>query len=170
MKQNIFLIGPMGAGKTSVGKALAKILHYEFLDSDQVIEAQTGADIPWIFDIEGEMGFRQREMKVIDQLTQMKGVVLATGGGVVLKSENRLHLAARGHVFYLSVSVDEQVQRTYRSRTRPLIYNKNAREIFERLKKERDSLYLEIADHVIDTDHGSIKTIVESILVKINNP
>lgn len=164
---NIFLIGPMGAGKTSVGKLLSKILHYEFFDSDQVIEEQTGADIPWIFDIEGEEGFRKREISVIDQLTKKSGVVLATGGGVVLKSENRRNLGARGKVFYLKVSVEEQVRRTYRSRNRPLILNKNSREIFERLKKEREPLYMEIADYVIDTDHGSIKGIVDSILEKI---
>src|SRR5262245_40116904 len=124
---NIFLIGPMGAGKTSVGKLLAKILNYEFLDSDQVIEEQTGADIPWIFDIEGEEGCRNREMKVIDQLTRKTDIVLATGGGVVLREENRRNLAARGIVFYLSVGVDEQVLRTDRSHNRPLILNKNAR-------------------------------------------
>ena len=165
---NIFLIGPMGAGKTSVGKLLAKILNYEFFDSDQVIEDQTGADIPWIFDIEGEEGFRQRETKVIDLLTKKTNIILATGGGVVLNSENRRNLAARGIVFYLNVSVEEQVRRTDRSRNRPLILNKNAREIFERLKREREPLYLEIADYVIDTDHGSIRGIVDSILQKAN--
>lgn len=164
---NIFLIGPMGAGKTSVGKLLARILSFEFFDSDQVIEQQTGADIPWIFDVEGEEGFRRREMKTIDDLTQKTGIVLATGGGVIVRSENRKNLKERGRVFYLNVSVEEQVRRTYRSRNRPLILNKNSREIFNRLSKERASLYLEIADYVIDTNHGSLKGIVDSILSKI---
>lgn len=166
-ENNVFLIGPMGAGKTSVGKLLAKILRFEFYDSDQEIEELTGADIPWIFDIEGEAGFRKREMKVIDQLTKKSGIVLATGGGVVLSSENRKNLSSRGAVFYLSVCVDEQVRRTYRSRNRPLILNQNLHEIFERLKKEREPLYLEAADYVIDTNHGSVKTIVEMILQHI---
>lgn len=163
-KQNIFLIGPMGAGKTSVGKLLAKILSLEFYDSDQVVEEQTGADIPWIFDIEGEEGFRRREANAIEQLTKRMGIVLATGGGVVLHSENRKHLAARGSVFYLSVSVDEQLRRTSRGHGRPLILKKNPKEIFERLKRDREPLYLEIADFIIDTNHGSVKAIVEKIL------
>lgn len=166
---NIFLIGPMGAGKTSVGRLLAKTLNYEFVDSDQVIEEQTGADIPWIFDIEGEHGFRKREINIIDQLTKRSGIVLATGGGVVLSYENRQNLGARGKVFYLQVSVEEQVLRTNRSKNRPLILDKDAREIFERMKKEREHLYLEIADYVIDTNHGSIKAIVESILQRVEN-
>ncbi|MBA2653993.1 MAG: shikimate kinase AroK [Gammaproteobacteria bacterium] len=166
-KTNIFLIGPMGAGKSSVGKLLAKCLDYDFFDSDQVIEEQTGADIPWIFDIEGEEGFRLREIKAIETITQKNHIVLATGGGVVLKEENRLHLKASGQIFYLYVSLEEQLRRTSRSRTRPLILNKNAREAFERLKNEREPLYFEIADHVIDTNHGSIKGIVDSILEKL---
>lgn len=166
-RQNIFLIGPMGAGKTSVGKQLAKILNFDFYDSDQVIEEQSGANIPWIFDVEGEAGFRKREERTIDQLTLQKDIVLATGGGVVLSAENRRRLATRGFVVYLNVSVEEQIRRTYRSRNRPLILNKNAREIFERLKKDREHLYLEIADLIIDTDHGSIRVIVDSILAKV---
>jgi shikimate kinase len=167
VNNNIFLIGPMGAGKTSVGKMLAKTLDLQFYDSDQVIEAQTGADIPWIFDIEGEAGFRRREIKAIDELTLKKGIILATGGGVVLNETNRKHLSLRGKVFYLNVSVEEQYRRTYKCRNRPLILNKDSKAIFERLKKEREPFYLEIADYVIDTDHGSLKGIVDSILAKI---
>lgn len=165
-KQNIFLIGPMGAGKTSVGKLLAKILNFEFYDSDQVIEEQTGANIPWIFDIEGEAGFRKREAKAIDDLSKMSGIVLATGGGVILDPDNRRHLAARGFVVYLRVNIEEQVKRTYRSRSRPLILNKNSKEIFERLKQEREHLYIEIADYTVDTNHGSVRAIVDAILSK----
>lgn len=166
-KPNIFLIGPMGAGKTSVGKLLAKILSYHFYDSDQEIERQTGADIPWIFDIEGEEGFRQRESKVIDSITKKTGIVLATGGGVILSAQNRQNLAARGKVFYLQASVEEQVNRTDRSKNRPLLLQKNHQSVFEKLKKEREPLYLEVADYVINTDHGSLRVIVDSILEKM---
>lgn len=164
---NIFLIGPMGAGKSSVGKLLAKILDRRFFDSDLVIEAQTGADIPWIFDIEGEVGFRDREEKIIDELTKKTGIVLATGGGVVLRSENRQHLAGRGAVMYLHVGVEEQIRRTYRSRSRPLLMHQNPLEVFKNLHEERERLYTEIADHIIDTNHGSVKIIVDSILAKM---
>jgi shikimate kinase len=167
-KQNIFLIGPMGAGKTSVGKLLAKALKFDFYDSDQIIEQQSGADIPWIFDVEGESGFRKRETKTLDQLSQKKNIVLATGGGIILNPENRNLLATRGLVFYLYTTIDEQVKRTDRSRNRPLILNKNARQIFEKLKAERELLYREIADHIIDTGHGSVRAIVDEILSKIN--
>lgn len=167
VKQNIFIVGPMGSGKTSVGKSLAKTLNFTFYDSDQVIEDQSGADIPWIFDIEGESGFRKREAKVIEQLTQLKEIVLATGGGVVIEAANRRNLASRGFVVYLKVSVAEQVRRTYRSRTRPLILNKNPEEVFERLQKEREAFYHEVADMIIETDHGSIRTIVETILSRL---
>lgn len=166
---NIFLIGPMGAGKTSVGKLVAKTLGLEFFDSDSVIEELTGANIPWIFDIEGEEGFRAREKRAIDWLTKKKGVVVATGGGVVLNPENRKNLAANGLVFYLNVSVDEQLRRTYRSRNRPLILNQKPKETFERLHQEREPLYREIAHFTIDTNHGSIKTIVDTILQCINS-
>jgi shikimate kinase len=166
VKKNIFLIGPMGAGKTSIGKRLANILNFDFFDSDQVIEEQAGADIAWIFDIEGEEGFRIREMKIIEQLTRKNRIVLATGGGVILKSENRRNLAGNGQVFYLNVSVEEQARRVYRSKNRPLILNENPKKIFERLKDEREPLYLEIADFIINTSLGSLKSIVDNMLKK----
>lgn len=159
----------MGAGKTSVGKMLAKALKFDFFDSDQVIEQQTGADIPWIFDIEGEAGFRKRESKIIDDLTKMNDIILATGGGVVIDPVNRSMLSSRGFVVYLQVNVMEQVNRTLRSRTRPLIINKNSQEVFEKLKSEREQLYLAIADLIIDTNHGSVKAIVDEILKKFHN-
>lgn len=169
MKLNVFLIGPMGAGKTSIGKLLAKNLQFEFYDSDNLIEQQTGADIPWIFDIEGEEGFRAREAKVIEQITKRSAIVLATGGGVVLNKANRLYLSTRGIVVYLTVSLSEQLKRTGKGHTRPLLLKKNKENVLEKLHQERDALYLEIADHVIDTDGGSIHTIVETILKKIHN-
>jgi shikimate kinase len=166
--KNFFLIGPMGAGKTSVGRLLAKLLGLEFYDSDQVIEQQTGANIPWIFDIEGEAGFRKREAKAIAELTQEEGIVLATGGGVVLNPANRVCLSQRGTVIYLNVSIEEQVQRTGRSRNRPLILLKHSKkDVLETLKKDRDSLYQEIADYIIDTNDGSVRAIVHAIMQKI---
>ena len=118
MTQSVFLIGPMGAGKSTIGRLLSQELKYEFFDSDKVIEERCGADIPWIFDKEGEAGFREREESVIDELTQQKGIVLSTGGGAVLRSENRQHLASRGTVIYLCTSVDQQLARTARDRNR----------------------------------------------------
>jgi shikimate kinase len=165
--KNIFLIGPMGAGKTSVGRLLAKLLGLEFYDSDQVIEQQTGANIPWIFDIEGEAGFRKREAKAIAELTQEEGIVLATGGGVVLNPANRVYLSKRGIVIYLNVSIEAQVQRTGRSRNRPLILHKHSKDVLETLKKDRDSLYQEVADYIIDTNDGSVHAIVHAIMQKI---
>jgi shikimate kinase len=157
----------MGAGKTSVGKMLAKNLGFDFYDSDQVIEEQSGANIPWIFDVEGESGFRKRENKAIDWLTQKKEIVLATGGGVIVNPDNRLLLMARGLVFYLYATIDEQVRRIGRSRNRPLILNKDARSIVEDLKEKRELLYRETAHYIVDTEHGSVRNIVDKILLKI---
>jgi shikimate kinase len=116
--QNLFLIGPMGAGKSAVGRQLARMLHLEFFDSDMEIESRTGVDIPFIFEKEGEAGFRQREARVIDDLSRKDGIVLATGGGVIMDPQNRNHLGARGFVVYLHTSVDQQLSRTRRGRRR----------------------------------------------------
>lgn len=164
---NIFLIGPMGAGKTSIGKVLAKKLGLDFFDTDQEIERYTGANIPWIFDIEGEPGFRLRESKVVDALTQKKGIVLATGGGVVLSEQNRECLFKRGVVVYLKANVEDQLERTARNRNRPLLQNQDPRKVFEKLKLEREALYKELADYVIETEVGSIAIIVDVIMRKI---
>ena len=119
--QNIYLVGPMGSGKTAVGRRLAQDLGREFADSDTVIEARTGVDIPFIFEKEGEAGFRDRETDVIDELTRKPGLVLATGGGAILSDDNRSRLASRGFVIYLSASVDQQLHRTRRGKGRPLL-------------------------------------------------
>ncbi len=164
---NIFLIGPMGSGKTTIGRQLAKVLDKTFVDSDQEIETRTGANIPWIFDIEGEAGFRQREQAVIDELTRRQGVVLATGGGAVLAEENRRHLAERGVVIYLRTSIEQQLRRTAKDRNRPLLQTDDPRARLEALLARREPLYQEIANIIVDTDNRSIRSTVNTILKQL---
>ncbi|HIP52509.1 MAG TPA: shikimate kinase, partial [Chromatiales bacterium] len=135
--RNIFLIGPMGAGKTTIGRQLASAIGMAFKDSDQEIQQRTGVDIPTIFEFEGEAGFRKRERAVIDELTQAEGVVLATGGGVVLDEENRRNLASRGIVIYLYCSPEQQYQRTVRDKNRPLLQTENPLARLKELMAER---------------------------------
>jgi shikimate kinase len=161
--QNIFLIGPMGAGKSAVGRQLARLLHMDFVDSDEEIERRTGVDIPFIFEKEGEDGFRKRESKVIDELSARQGIVLATGGGVVLDPDSRSHLGARGHVVYLHTTVEQQLDRTQRGRNRPLLENGDRREILEALMEIRDPLYREIADMTVETDGRRVKEVAAEI-------
>lgn len=165
----IFLVGPMGAGKSTIGRMLAKRLGLEFKDSDHEIERRTGADIPWIFDVEGEEGFRRREQDVLDELTNCSDIVLATGGGAVLKQENREKLRVRGNVIYLKLSVDQQTARTAKDRNRPLLQTDNPREVLERLFQERDPLYREVADLVINTDHKTARAVTDQIVAELNN-
>ena len=166
MKQpnNVFLVGPPGAGKSAVGRQLARMLHMTFLDSDEEIEARTGVDIPFIFEKEGEEGFRKREAKVIDDLTAKDGIVLATGGGAILDADSRSHLGARAFVIYLRTSVDQQLQRTSRGRDRPLLATEDPRAILETLLATREPLYLEIADLTVDTDARRVKAVATEIL------
>jgi shikimate kinase len=162
--QKIFLVGPMGAGKTTIGKYLAQQLRLGFADTDSEIESRTGADIPWIFDVEGESGFREREAQVVEEMTRMDNVVLATGGGVVLRQDNRRALGARGFVVYLHATVDEQVRRTRRDRRRPLLQTDDPEQVLRELMAVRDPLYREIADHVIDTDGCSPRTVAQRLV------
>lgn len=162
--KNLFLIGPMGAGKSAVGRQLARTLHLTFMDSDQEIESRTGVDIPFIFEKEGENGFRVREVKVIDDLSNMDGVVLATGGGAVLSPESRSRLGARGYVVYLKTGVDQQLSRTSRGRERPLLDNGDRREVLENLMTEREPLYFEIADLTIETDGRKVYAVANEIV------
>ncbi|MDH3978338.1 MAG: shikimate kinase AroK [Gammaproteobacteria bacterium] len=161
--QNIFLVGPMGSGKTAVGRRLAQDIGREFADSDTVIEARTGVDIPFIFEKEGEAGFRGRECEVIDELTQQAGIVLATGGGAILSADNRSCLASRGIVIYLHASVDQQLQRTRRGQGRPLLNSGDPRQVLSELLKIREPLYLEIADLRIDTDNRTVAAVAAEI-------
>lgn len=163
-KRNIFLVGPMGAGKSTIGRHLAQQLHMEFYDSDTVIEERTGADIAWVFDVEGEAGFRIREERVINDLTEKQGIVLATGGGSILSRDSRNRLSARGIVVYLETTIEKQLARTQRDKKRPLLQSDNPREVLERLAKEREPLYAEIADFVVRTDDQSAKIVANQII------
>ncbi|AMO80428.1 MAG: shikimate kinase AroK [Enterobacterales bacterium] len=163
-KRNIFLVGPMGAGKSTIGRQLAQQLNMEFFDSDQEIERRTGADVSWVFDVEGEEGFRDREEKVINELTEKQGIVLATGGGSVKSRETRNRLSARGVVVYLETTIEKQLARTQRDKKRPLLQVDTPREVLEELAKERNPLYEEIADVTIRTDDQSAKVVANQII------
>ena len=161
--RNLFLVGPMGSGKSAVGRQLARLLHLEFVDSDEEIEARTGVDIPFIFEKEGEEGFRKREVKVIDELSQREGIVLATGGGAIADPESRSRLGARGFVVYLHTSVNQQLERTKSGRERPLLENDNKEKVLQDLMDERDPLYREISDLIVETDGRRVQTVAREI-------
>lgn len=165
--RNIFLIGPMGSGKTAVGRKLARLLRLEFFDSDAEIEYRTGVDIPYIFEREGEAGFREREREVIDALTRLSGVVVATGGGAILKPENREHLAARGCVVYLHTSVEQQLERTRHGRQRPLLYTEDPEAKLRELMTYRLPLYRSIAKITVHTDGRQVRAVAEEIIQKL---
>ncbi|UCC55817.1 MAG: shikimate kinase AroK [Gammaproteobacteria bacterium] len=161
---SLFLTGPMGAGKSTIGRQLAKQLGMTFCDSDSEIERRTGVDIPLIFEIEGEAGFRKRECAVIDELTQKPDIVLATGGGAILDPENRSNLRQRGRVIYLHTPVDAQIARTANDRNRPLLQTENPRQRLEELMQIREPLYRETADLVIDTAGKRVRDVVREII------
>lgn len=170
MRGNIFLVGPMGAGKSTVGKRLAEVRGMEFVDSDVEVEARTGVDIAFIFEKEGEAGFRKRETAVLSDLTLRNGIVLATGGGAILEPENRQWLSARGFVVYLHASIDQQVHRTARTDNRPLLQTGgDRREILDNLFETRDPLYREIADLVLHTDGRNARVLVREIEDHLEN-
>lgn len=161
--RNVILVGPMGAGKSTIGRHLAGILNYDFVDSDQEIESRTGADIPWIFDVEGEAGFRKREVAVIDELCRREGIVLATGGGAITQDANRQVMGARGVVVYLRTTIEQQLTRTARDRNRPLLQTDEPRLVLERLMAERAPLYESVADITIETASGSVRDVAQHI-------
>ncbi|XRX42661.1 MAG: shikimate kinase AroK [Buchnera aphidicola (Eriosoma harunire)] len=162
-KRNIFLVGPMGAGKSTIGRQLAQQLNMDFYDSDQEIERRTGADISWVFDLEGEQGFRDREEKIINELTEKQGIILATGGGSILSKKTRNRLSSRGVVVYLETSIEKQLLRTKRDRKRPLLQVDNKKSsvylILSNLANDRNPFYEEIADIKISTDHKTAKSV-----------
>src|ERR1700730_6260673 len=162
-KHNIFLIGPMGSGKTAVGRQLARLFRYTFHDSDADIEAKTGVDIPFIFEKEGEVGFRLRERGSIDRLAQLDSIVLATGGGAVVDPANRRALAERGVVVYLATSVNQQIERTRHGRHRPLLHDTDPEQKLKELMTGRALLYAEIADLTVSTDGRRVQLVAEEI-------
>ncbi|RLA02614.1 MAG: shikimate kinase AroK [Gammaproteobacteria bacterium] len=164
---NVFLVGPMGAGKSTVGRQLAKTLGRDFYDSDKEIEKRTGVSISWIFEMEGEAGFRAREQKVIAELTDLKNVVLATGGGAVLAEENRRILRSRGHVVYLSASVEQLMRRTSKDKSRPLLQTEDPKQQIAELLAQRDQLYRDVADIELRTGEQSIQHVVSGLVKKL---
>jgi len=157
----------MGAGKTTVGRILARRLNKRFIDCDHEIEARTGASISVIFEFEGETGFRQREAEVIRDLTGQSDIVLATGGGAILKPENREYLKTRGTVIYLRASINSILQRTSHDKNRPLLQTADPRQRIEQLAKEREPYYLEVADFIIETGRPNVQSLVQTILSQL---
>lgn len=167
MTGNIFLVGLMGAGKTTVGKSLAKKLNRPFVDADHVLVERTGVKIPVIFEIEGEAGFRAREHSILQELASLKNVVLATGGGVVLNADNRKILRANGTVVYLRASPEELWRRTQRDKNRPLLQTADPLATLRRLHAERDPLYREVAHIVIDSGSQKVARLVALLEKKL---
>jgi shikimate kinase len=161
---NIFLVGPMGSGKSAVGKHLSKMLDMQLYDSDAEIERITGVDIPFIFEKEGEAKFREREMEVIDQLTQLNGIILSTGGGAILSPVNRQHLQSRGLVVYLQTSVEQQLERTKQTRHRPLLQTADPEQRLRDLLAIRAPLYQSIATVTVSTDHRRVHAVALDIV------
>jgi shikimate kinase len=163
-KRNIYLIGLMGSGKTAVGRHLARLLGVPFYDSDAEVERRTGVDIPFIFEREGEAGFRQREHEAIEALTLLEPVVMATGGGAILLPENRKLLTEHGTIVYLETSLGQQLQRVGSGRGRPLLRGGNLTDRLKGLRADREPIYLELADYIVPTDHRRVPKVAEQIL------
>lgn len=160
---NIILIGPMGSGKTTIGQRLARLLGLEFLDCDHELEAHTGASVSLIFEIEGEEGFRERESRMLDELSARNGVLVATGGGAVIRENNRRLLKKRGLVVYLKTPVAQQLKRLRRDKSRPLLQTSDRKEKLLRLAAERDPLYEEVADIEFPAKNRSLETAAEEL-------
>ncbi len=160
---NIYLVGPMGSGKTTIGRHVARVTGKAFQDSDREIEERTGVSIAVIFEVEGEAGFRLRERQVIDDLTQLRDTVVATGGGAVIEPQNRLWLRKRGFVVYLRSSVDRLYAHTWRDRGRPLLRTADPKGRLVALLAERDPWYREVADLIVDTDGRTVRELVHEI-------
>ncbi|GAA0850783.1 shikimate kinase AroK [Marinobacter szutsaonensis] len=168
LPKRIVLVGPMGAGKSTIGRMLARELGYRFLDTDRIIEERCGANIPWIFDVEGEDGFRQRETAMLEELSAEPQTVLATGGGAVMRPENYPLLKRDSIVVYLKTSIDQQVERTRKDRNRPLLQNDDPEAVLRRLFELRDPIYRQLADVVMYTDRKSPRLVVRQLINRIN--
>lgn len=165
---NIILIGPMGAGKSTIGRILSQELRLSFIDVDREIEERAGANIPWIFDVEGEGGFRDREQQVLFDLSQKQDQVIATGGGAVLRAENRSCIQSQGFVVYLKTSIDQQLERTEKDKNRPLLQTEDPRKVLEDLIQQREPLYLQSADLTIETDKRHPRNVAIDIIKQLS--
>jgi len=168
-KGKIIFVGPMGAGKTTIGRQVAASLNWEFFDSDRLVEERTGVSIPLIFDLEGEEGFRWRETEVIKDLSSMPNIVLATGGGAIVREENRAALKQNSLVIFLHASIEQLFERTSKDKNRPLLQDENPKEKLTAILNERIHLYEEMADMVVKTDHQSVNYTVKKILELIKS-
>ena len=166
---NIFIVGPMGSGKTTVGKIVANELFLDFHDTDATIEDKTGVTIDWIFDIEGEEGFRKRETLVLKDLVASNSIVLATGGGIVIEAENRELLASRGTVFYLHTSLETQINRTSKDKDRPLLKGQDQAQVLADLQESRQVFYEDVSDHIINTESKSGSDVANEIVKLVKN-
>jgi len=166
---NIFIVGPMGSGKSTVGKIISSELFLNFFDTDEEIEARTGASIDWIFDLEGEEGFRKRESKILEEMVQQNSIVLSTGGGIILSESNRELLSSRGTVFYLATPIAVQLERTSKDKDRPLLKNGDPGKILEELHVARESLYEGVADYILNTEGKSTQDVSTEIIKLVKN-
>ena len=166
---NIFIVGPMGSGKSTVGKIISDELFLDFFDTDDEIETRTGASIDWIFDLEGESGFRKRESEMLDKMVKRNSIVLSTGGGIVLESSNRELLSSRGTVFYLSTPISVQVERTAKDKDRPLLKNGEPEKILSKLHDERKEFYKSVSDHIVETENKSSQEVASEIIKLVKN-
>tara|TARA_B100000085_G_scaffold229456_1_gene215648 strand:+ start:1590 stop:2099 length:510 start_codon:yes stop_codon:yes gene_type:complete len=161
---NIFIVGPMGSGKSTVGKIISNELFLNFFDTDEEIETRTGASIDWIFDLEGEDGFRKRESKILHEMVQKNSIVLSTGGGIILSESNRELLSSRGTVFYLATPIAVQLERTSKDKDRPLLKNGDPGKILKELHLARENLYEEVADYIVNTEGKSSQEVSAEII------
>ena len=161
---NIFIVGPMGSGKSTVGKIISDEMFLSFFDTDEEIESRTGASIDWIFDLEGESGFRKRETDILNEMVEKNSIVLSTGGGIILSDGNRESLSSRGTVFYLSTPIPTQVERTAKDKDRPLLKDGDPKEILTKLHDERENLYEMVSDYIVDTENKSSKEVASEII------
>ncbi|MDC3368596.1 shikimate kinase AroK [Gammaproteobacteria bacterium] len=166
---NIFIVGPMGSGKSTVGKIISSELFLNFFDTDEEIESRTGASIDWIFDLEGEEGFRKRESQILEEMVQQNSIVLSTGGGIILSEPNRELLSSRGTVFYLATPIETQLERTSKDKDRPLLKNGDPRKILKELHIARESLYEEVSDYVVNTEGKSSQEVSAEIIKLVKN-
>ena len=161
---NIFIVGPMGSGKSTVGKIISNELFLNFFDTDEEIETRTGASIDWIFDLEGEDGFRKRESKILHEMVQKNSIVLSTGGGIILSESNRELLSSRGTVFYLATPIAVQLERTSKDKDRPLLKDGDPGKILKELHLARENLYEEVADYIVNTEGKSSQEVSAEII------